>query len=330
MFRWYSASPPERRQGRLPGIVRLFLWCCVVLLPALARAEAPLDVRELAPGVFAIQGSGGEPSPGNAGRVANTGFIVGPRGVVVIDSGANRAHGEAILAAIAARTPLPVVLLINTHPHPHNVLGNAVFAARGIPILATAMTREKMDQRCPRCLDGLYDSIGEAGMAGTRIELPGETIAAETRRTDGGLSLRLLPLGHAHTEGDLAVFDEASGTLFAGDAAYAGELPYLSEASLEGWMTALGRLAAMPARRVVPGRGAVADGSGPGRTLAYLEALRSLVKRGYDAGRSLNEVMAAAALPAFASLAGYAERHGRNVQHAYFALERQDFAGAVR
>jgi glyoxylase-like metal-dependent hydrolase (beta-lactamase superfamily II) len=365
MFQWFSAW---LRSDRTLHCRRW--WRAALLgltLPAFA-APAILPVAEVANGIFVIPAPLADASPENNGRVVNSGFIVGRDGVIVIDSGANQRHGEAILATVARVTEKPVKLLIDTHPHPQNVLGNSAFAERGIPILATAATVAAMDERCPTCLASLRQSVGEEAMRGTRIQLPDTTLTVKVapatqdapfspggRRAgeEGGTArlplsgaspqsgwvaasqvleiagrqLRLVHFGHGHTEGDLAVFDEASAALFSGDLIYSGQIPHLSEANTRGWIAALDQLAGLPIRILIPGRGPSGGAGDLAPTRRYLAELRQSVSAAYQNGRSVDEAITLAELPEFAGWQGYAARHGRNVQHVYFEIERDDLGG---
>jgi glyoxylase-like metal-dependent hydrolase (beta-lactamase superfamily II) len=324
MFQWFSGSPRKHR------ILHRRRWWRFTLLwlvfPAFA-APTDLPVEEVATGVFVIPSPLGDPTPENHGRVINSGFVVGSNGVIVIDSGANHRHGEAILATVARVTPKPVKLLINTHPHPQNVLGNSAFAERGIPILATAATVAAMDERCPNCLASLRQSVGDDAMRGTRIRLPDTIVAGSQVLEIAGRRLRLFHFGHGHTEGDLAVFDEASAALFSGDLIYSGQIPHLSEANSRGWIAALNQVAGLPIRILIPGRGPIGGADELAPTRRYLSELRQSVSTAYQEGRSADEAIRSAELPEFASWHGYAARHGRNVQHVYFEIERDDLGG---
>ncbi|WP_250862564.1 MBL fold metallo-hydrolase, partial [Caballeronia sp. INML3] len=86
-----------------------------------------------APGVYAFIGDGDAVAPANHGMVANNGFIVGPRGVTVIDTGASYRYGRAMIEAIRKVTPLPVTLVIITHQGPEFVFGAAAFRDQGVP-----------------------------------------------------------------------------------------------------------------------------------------------------------------------------------------------------
>ncbi|NJD33989.1 MAG: MBL fold metallo-hydrolase [Betaproteobacteria bacterium] len=304
-------------------------WCFALLgltLPALG-APANLPVDEIADGVFVIPAPLADATPENGGRVVNSGFLVGRDGVIVIDSGANHRHGEAILATVARVTPKPVKMLINTHSHPQNVLGNSAFAERGIPILATAATAVAMAERCPNCLASLRQSVGDEAMRATRIQLPDTTVAASQVLDASGRQLRLLQFGHGHTEGDLAVFDEGSATLFAGDLIYSGQIPHLSEANTSGWIAGLDQLAGLPIRILIPGRGPVGSAGDIAPIRRYLSELKQRVSVAYQEGRSADEAIRLAELQEFSGWHGYAARHGRNVQHVYFEIERLDLDG---
>ena len=58
--------------------------------PVAGEVGVPVEV---AAGVYMLQGASGEAAPENAGRVGNAGFIVGPAGVVVVDSGTSYQQG---------------------------------------------------------------------------------------------------------------------------------------------------------------------------------------------------------------------------------------------
>ena len=90
---------------------------------AFAAAPAPVVV---APGIYALMGQPGEIAPANLGRIANVAFVVGPRGVVVVESGVSFRHGEEIIAAVSRITRKPIRLVIITHASQEVVFGAAL------------------------------------------------------------------------------------------------------------------------------------------------------------------------------------------------------------
>ena len=96
------------RKFRAPGPSAWhWRWLCCLLLgqligcAGLPSAAAP---QRLAEGVYWWPGSGGVADADNRGRIGNAGFIVGPLGVLAIDTGTSLAHGRALLAAIRSVT----------------------------------------------------------------------------------------------------------------------------------------------------------------------------------------------------------------------------------
>jgi glyoxylase-like metal-dependent hydrolase (beta-lactamase superfamily II) len=224
-------------------------------------------------------------------------------------------------------TDKPIALIINTHPHPENVLGNHAFRDTGAPILARAETVDAMQARCKSCFENVQRVLGPPAMAGTEIVIPTLSVSDNGSYSAGGRRIELYHFGWGHTEGDLAVFDPQSGVLFASDLVYLDRVPHTHEARVRGWIAALGELKKIPATRVVPGHGPVADPSRIDETAAYLTGLLGMTEKNYEAGVSVLDLLKdpAANLPGFEGWALYDETHQLNIQHVYTELEREEF-----
>ena len=115
--------------------------------------------QPVAPGVYVLIGKTEDFDTRNGGNIVNTGFIVGREGVIVIDSGPSRRYGEQLRAAMRRITPLPPVLVINTHHHPDHFLGNQAFA--DVPIAALPVTRQGIAAEGNAFADNLYRLSGD-------------------------------------------------------------------------------------------------------------------------------------------------------------------------
>ncbi len=298
-----------------------------VLLALSSAAVRALEPVRVAEDVYAFVGATEEASPDNGGFTGNAGFIVGPEGIVVIDTGGSYRIGREMLAAMRTVSDKPVALVVNTHAVQDFLFGNAAFAVGGVPLLTHRRSADLMRERCEHCLENLRLLLGEQAMAGTRLVVP-ERLVAESRILHvAGRDLELLHFGWGATPGDLVVLDRRSGVVFAGGLASIGRVPETRDGRLADWIEALDALAILPARRMVPGHGPVSDLGEVRRTQAYLRELDALVRRLYEDGLSLLEALDASDLPAYRGWGAYASVHRRNVQQRYLELELDDLEG---
>jgi glyoxylase-like metal-dependent hydrolase (beta-lactamase superfamily II) len=312
--------------------LRLTLLACLIsaaLAPATLHAQEALHPQKIAEGVYVFIGDTGDISPANHGFVGNSGFVVGPTGVVVIDTGISYLHGKRLLEAIEQVTRKPVELVIITHAVQEFLFGNAAFDERGIPILAHRETVKLMQARCEHCLENLKPILG-AELAGTRLVLPKREIDAGTILTAGGRRLDLIFPGWASTPGDLAVLDLDSGILFAGGLVSIERIPDIRDSDFEGWIRALHRLEERHFSRIVPGHGPVAGPEAIAQTAAYLDALDGIVKALYADSSSLMEAVEKAVLPRYRDWAMYPATQRQNALHRYLQLELQDLGSDPR
>ena len=282
---------------------------------------APLEVSEIAPGVFVHQGAHEEFGDGYHGDIASIGFVIGEQAIAVIDTGGSFRIGSALRDAIRARSSLPIRYVINTHVHSDHIFGNAAFAQDQPEFIGHQRLAAAMRSRGPLYEENLQRMLGD-GAQGSRIVLPTRSVQDTLTIDLGGRTLSLRAWGAAHTDHDLTVMDEKTATLLAGDLLFVERVPSL-EGDVKGWLSVMQALVASGATRTVPGHGpVVADAKSyfdkQGR---YLQLLHDDVRRGLDQGLKLQQVTARAAASERSQWLLFDSTNPRNAEMLYLKME---------
>ena len=300
--------------------MKLLLWLLLGLsLPALADLDYALKPRQIAADTWLLEGSTDNFARGNGGNIVNAGFIVTQAGVVVIDTGPSRRYGEALRQAIATVTDKPVVQVLLTHHHPDHVLGNQAF--KDVPIGALQGTTTLLREQGDAMAQNMYRMVGD-WMRGTEVLLPSQTVTPGVQ-TFGSHRLRLLALS-GHTGADLAILDETTGVLFAGDLVfYQRALTTPNTPGLSVWLADIATLQGLPWKLIKPGHGPVATDSQPFEQMRdYLGWLDQLMAIGAANGSAMGEMIRSPIPERFAAISLSRYELIRSVSHLYPRYER--------
>lgn len=291
------------------------------LLTAAGAQPHALDVSEVAPGVFVHTGLTAPMTEANAGATANIGFVVGEAAVAVVDTGGSVREGRQLLAAIRARTDRPIRYVINTHGHPDHVFGNTAFVAEAPVFVGHPNLPRMMAARGQFYLDAFRRNLGKELIDEVRM-IPPTLLVEDTLTLDlGARTLTLRAWSAAHTDNDLSVFDEQTGTLFAGDLIFVTHTPVL-DGSLRGWLRAMEELGRLPAQRVIPGHGAVSDW--PAALVdqrRYLQTLSADIRAMIARGAPIGAAAASAAASERPKWKLFEDYNARNATTAFSEIE---------
>ncbi|AET92063.1 beta-lactamase domain protein [Burkholderia sp. YI23] len=293
----------------------------LIACAAIARGETSLSMTQVAPGNYAHRGHDDVATRANGGDIANVGFIVGTRCVAVVDTGGTLAEGRALRAAIRAVTALPVCYVINTHMHPDHIFGNAAFKDDHPQFVGSKALAQAEASRADNYMRALNRELGDMA-AGSEIVAPTMTIDGSGSIDLGGRTLTLRTWKTAHTNNDLTVYDEKSGTLWTGDLLFAGCIPVI-DGSVVGWLDDMARIRQMNPRHVVPGHGPL-DPPWPQSLDAeerYLANLARDVRAAIKRGETIRQAVDNIGVDPKDKWLLYDIYHRRNVTAAYAELE---------
>jgi quinoprotein relay system zinc metallohydrolase 2 len=288
---------------------------------AQAKHEDTFAIESLGDGIYVHHGKHLDIDDGYQGDICNISFVVGSKGVAVIDTGGSLLVGQNLRAAIQQVTSLPVLYVINTHVHPDHIYGNAAFLADnpqfvGHDKLATAMElRHDQYTKLNARLLGKHAN-------GTVLIKPTLSVkdTLELDLGDRKLILRAHPVAHTNT--DISMMESKTNTLFTGDLLFIERTPVI-EGDIKGLIAELENLKNSAAQQVVPGHGPVTKKwlEALNNEQRYLNALLIDIRTSIKKGESMESTMNTAATSEKDKWLLFNVANRRNVNVLYPALE---------
>jgi glyoxylase-like metal-dependent hydrolase (beta-lactamase superfamily II) len=273
------------------------LWSIAALAALLMlaqplAAQTPADpivktegLRQVSPHVYII--------PDNSvPLVPNVGFVIGERGILVIDTGLGPRNGSAVLEVAKELGGSRALYLVTTHFHPEHDLGAQVFPE------STTLIRSNDEAK----------DIAEFGLQLAQVFARRSAINAELlkdadfRKANvtfdrdyaldlGGVKVQLIAMGANHTRrGDTAIWVESDRVLFSGDVAMRAQPAFASPYStIRQWLSSLDKLEALKPAVIVPSHGPTGDAAFISGYRNYLIEVRDRTAADKKAGRTADQ-----------------------------------------
>jgi glyoxylase-like metal-dependent hydrolase (beta-lactamase superfamily II) len=229
---------------------------------------------------------------GRVNLVPNIGIIVGTRATLVVDAGMGPKNGQTVLRELAKVSKNTEIYFTTTHFHPEHMTGGQAFPANTI-VIRPEVQQEEVDRKQPEFIHNFSQRTPEmkALLQDVKPRAPDIVFDREAKLDLGGVTVRLIWLGPAHTRGDNFVFVEEDGVLFTGDVVTNRFFPIFPDADASGknWLAILDQLDELHTHTIVPGHGEVGDIVLIGTERTYLKAVQSRVAELKAQGKSADE-----------------------------------------
>ncbi len=253
-----------------------------------------MELRAIAPQVWACLQEDRGLGCSNSGLVARGGGLV-------VDTFWDLPHTRQLIAEYARVHAGPIRQVVNTHHNGDHCWGNQLFPDAeiiGHRACAAAFGRERPEllqalQQASASDDEVLAAFAERlrpwDFSGIELRPPTRLVDERLTLDVGGIEVRLIHVGPAHTAGDLIVHLPAERVVFAGDVIFRLCTPIGWEGTFERWIAALDQIMALAPAVIVPGHGPLCGIEGAREMQAYLRYVRAESERCYAQGLSVEE-----------------------------------------
>ncbi len=243
--------------------------------------KVELVSEQLADGVFAYYPSDAKELERNGMPVATSGgFVVGDKGVLMIDTMLNKRLHKQAQDMVHKETDKPIIFAINTSFHGDHSYGNMYLPKETI-IVQHAHAKSYIDEHFKEDTDFMLQNFGKGRGIEEIVPTTGDVLVAEGGSIVldiGGKSVEIIDFGFAQTGGDLFVWEPKSKVLWAGNAIITIKpaLPWLLDGHLLETLDTLKKVYAFLPKdaRVVPGHGSVMGREDVQWHIDYLETIK--------------------------------------------------------
>ena len=215
------------------------------------------EVDEIDTGIFVHYGKQEENSPINKGDIANIGFIVGNKSVMVIDTGGTPRIGKMLLDSIRKISQLPITHIVITHGHPDHFLGVSAFDKTEAKIVGHERLNRSIEANFNFYKQLQISTTLDPSLKNSKEFLIDKVVKVnEEKIIDlGQRKIVIKAWKSGHTDNDLTIYDLKTKTLWT-ENIFNERVPSV-RASIIGWLNNLKALEKLEIDKIVPGHGPV-------------------------------------------------------------------------
>ena len=214
---------------------------------------------------------------------SNDSVIVGPTGLVLVDTSISHDNEKLFLAEIAKISSKPIVAVILTHNDGDHTNGLADLP-QGVQIIAQQNCKDLMEKSAAR---------GGRGAADPNF-MPTKTYDKRLTLTLGGEKVELYHWAPAHTAGDTIVYLPKEKVVFGGDLLITMiPMPFLhmeEGGSARGWVESMRGMAKLDSDTYIAGHGPAIDKAEVNKRLAAGEKEQADTLKLMGEGKSLDQI----------------------------------------
>jgi glyoxylase-like metal-dependent hydrolase (beta-lactamase superfamily II) len=226
-----------------------------VALTAAAQTRDPIlgeETTKVSDHVWAIMG------------FPNIAIIVGNRATLVVDTGLGPRNGATVARVAAKLSGNTKLFLTTTHFHPEHAGGEPGFPA-GVILIRDAVQQQEMVEHGAEMIDRFRNMSAQNKelLANVNLRTPDILFDNEAKLDLGGVTVRLLWYGPAHTRGDELIFVEPDSTLITGDVVQNKVVPAIAGdgGTPVSWLAVLDKITPLNPRHILPDHSPPGDGS---------------------------------------------------------------------
>ena len=252
------------------------------------------------------------------GQGGTIGVLVGPDGIFMVDS-QFAPLSQKIAAAIHQISDKPIRFMVNTHVHPDHTGGNENFGKMGVTIFSRDELRSRLVHPAP-------GANGAPGTPAPAAALPVVTYDGPVTIHMDGEDVHLIPIHHAHTDGDTLVYFPNNDVLMTGDYYRSIQFPNIDRTnggSLNGMLEGIGETIGLagPNTKIIPGHGPTVDRAALIAHRDMILAIRDKVAALVQQGKTVEEVLAAKPTSDFDNIPNASTTSERFIRQLYAELK---------